>query len=246
MTVMVGGVGQLYQGDLDAGRLVVEQLGDMGPGVVVEDLHYGAVAVSQRLEELGPDTLILVGAEARGLSPGTLTRRLADTGPIDSVQAQDSVEGAIIGYVTIDLILDVIRALGTAPERVVVFEIEPERIAPDPRLTPTAETAVGRAVEAVRREVGRAPLFLAAERLRREAADVRAEESPAAATLALLLNELRRVEDGASWGRTFPLRDRLRNQISGGGTGEGMSHLDWGLWWALLEELDRLQRMETV
>ncbi len=25
-----------------------------------------------------------------------------------------------------------------------------------------------------------------------------------------------------------------------------MDHLDWGLWWALIEEIDRLQQVEAV
>ena len=67
MTVLVGGVSELFQGDLDLGRLAVARLldEDLGPGVLVEDLHYGAVAVAQRLEEVRPDTLVLVGAVRR-------------------------------------------------------------------------------------------------------------------------------------------------------------------------------------
>ena len=66
MQILVGGVGELYQGDLDLGRRAVERLGteDLGPGVLVEELHYGAVAVAQRLEDLRPDLLILIGAVA--------------------------------------------------------------------------------------------------------------------------------------------------------------------------------------
>jgi hypothetical protein len=60
----------------------------------------------------------------------------------------------------------------------------------------------------------------------------------------MLLNELRMLDEVGEWGGAFAMRDRLRLKISEGQTGEGMSHLDWGLWWALIEELDRLQGIE--
>ncbi len=68
ISVLVGGVGELYQGDLDVGRQVIEGLAgeDLGAHVAVEDLHYGAVAVAQRLDEVQPSTLVLVGAATIG------------------------------------------------------------------------------------------------------------------------------------------------------------------------------------
>ena len=77
MTILVGGVGQLYQGDLDLGRRAVERLRQehLAAGVLVEDLHYGAVAVAQRLRDVAPDALVVVGAEVHGRTPGTVERR---------------------------------------------------------------------------------------------------------------------------------------------------------------------------
>ncbi|MEJ7744110.1 MAG: hypothetical protein WKF73_17155 [Nocardioidaceae bacterium] len=54
------------------------QAEDLGPGVLVEELHYGAVAVAQRLEDLRPDALVLVSAVRRGRPPGTVERRRLD------------------------------------------------------------------------------------------------------------------------------------------------------------------------
>ncbi|HVM13553.1 MAG TPA: hypothetical protein VM287_04395, partial [Egibacteraceae bacterium] len=64
VSVLVGGVYELFQGDLDLGRLAVERLREegLGAGVLAEDLHYGAVAVVQRLEELRPDAFVVVTA----------------------------------------------------------------------------------------------------------------------------------------------------------------------------------------
>jgi hypothetical protein len=47
-----------------------------------------------------------------------------------------------------------------------------------------------------------------------------------------------------------PMRVRaagpMRLAISGSSSSEGMDHRDWGLWWGLLEELDRLEALEAV
>jgi Ni,Fe-hydrogenase maturation factor len=103
VTVLVGGVGQLYQGDLDLGRLAAERLAAeaLGPDVLVEELHYGAVAVAQRLEELRPRALVLVGAVARGRRPGTVERRLIRNLHLPPERVQRAVGDAVTGYVTL-------------------------------------------------------------------------------------------------------------------------------------------------
>ncbi len=63
--------------------------------------------------------------------------------------------------------------------------------------------------------------------------------------LRRLLDELELLDREGRFGAAFDLRDRLRDEISAGHTPEGMMGLDWGLWWALVEELDRLQPLEV-
>ena len=127
VTVLVGGVGQLYQGDLDLGRRAVERLAaePLGPGVLVEDLHYGAVAVAQRLEDVRPRALVLIGAAERGRAPGTLERRVVVRVDRSPSELQASVGDAVTGYVTIDLVVEVAYALGALPPHTVVVEVEP-------------------------------------------------------------------------------------------------------------------------
>ena len=127
MPVLIGGVGQLYQGDLDFGRRAVERLTaePLGSGVMVEDLHYGAVAVAQRLEDVRPRALILVGAAERGRRPGTLERRVVQGVDRTVEELQASVGDAVTGYVTIDLVVEVAFALGALPPHTVVVEVEP-------------------------------------------------------------------------------------------------------------------------
>jgi hydrogenase maturation protease len=158
VTVVVGGVGHLYQGDLDLGRRAVEQLShhDLGGDVVVEDLSYGAVAVAQRLQELRPDTLILVGAVARGREPGTVERLPVKGLAVSPAEVQQAVASAVTGYLGLDLVLEVAHGLGALPRRTVAIEVEPASTEPSERLSPAAEAALLRALDLVRAEVAAA------------------------------------------------------------------------------------------
>ena len=247
MTTLVGGVGQLYQGDLDVGRVAVERLSakGLGPGVVVEDLHYGAVAVAQRLDELRPSALVLVGAADRGRPPGTVERRWWGGLRVDPEKAQQAVANAVTGYVDIDLVLEVASALGPLPSRTVTVEVEPACIEASETLSDEATTALDQAVGLVWAEVRRAPLLDLADRGRDLLAENRLRSSPGLSALHELLSELQGLERHGTWGATFLARDRLRGHIARGETSDGMEHLDWVVWWALIEELDRVQALEV-
>lgn len=249
VTVLVGGVSQLYQGDLDLGRRAAERLQgeDLGHDVLVEELHYGAVAVAQRLEDLRPDALVLVGAEARGRPAGSVERRRIRGLELEPARVQEAVADAGTGSVTIDLLLDVSSGLQVLPARTVAIEVEPVHTGPSPELSTEATQGLERALGLVRAEVRRAPLLRLADELRGVLAqrDQRLEPSPALEALQALLDELERLDHEGRWGRAFAERDRLRLRIGMGETGEGMDHRDWGLWWGLIEELDRLQAAEV-
>ena len=248
MRIVVGGVSQLYQGDLDLGRHVVELLKPLGwsMDVVVEDFYYGAVAVSQRLDDLKPDVLILVGAEERGRLPGTIERTRVDGSVPDVARARESVEAAVTGYVTIDLVIDVIKALGSAPGRIVVYEVEPKSTGPSAEMSEEAVEALRVVVGALRKEVEMTPLFILCDDLRRALSDHHLDENSSMRSLMDMVAQLEIVEESGAWGKVFSLRDRLRLEISRGETSENMSHLDWSLWWSLIEELDRIQKQEVA
>ncbi len=247
MTVLIGGVSELYQGDLDLGRLAVERLQaeDFGPGVLVEELHYGAIAVAQRLEELRPPALVLISAVRRDRVPGTVQRRRIDPPELLPTDVQAAVGDAVTGYVHPDLVVEIAAALGALPPRTVTVEVEPEVTGPGEGLSASAATGLETALELVRAEARRAPLLTLAADIRARLDDGRLEESTTVTTLGELLRELARVDEDGTWGRTFAMRDRLRTGITGSVSSEGMDALDWGLWWALIEELDRLQAAEV-
>jgi hydrogenase maturation protease len=155
--VVVGGVGHLYQGDLDFGRVAVERLAhdDLGEDVVVEEFSYGAVAVAQRLQELAPEALVLIGATSRGRRPGTVERREVAILPRSPEEIQSAIVDAVTGYIDLDLVLEVAQGLEALPPHVVTIEVEPARTEPSAWLSPEAERGVLEAIALVRAEVDR-------------------------------------------------------------------------------------------
>lgn len=248
VTVLVGGVSQLYQGDFDLGRLAAERLctQPLGSGVRVEELHYGAVAVVQRLQDLDPGALVLVGAETRGRTPGTVERRRVRPAGLPTEQVQQAVRDAVTGYVTIDLLVEVATGLGALPGRTVSIEVEPSCTEAGTELSPAAAAGLEEALLLVQTEVDRMPLLELTDDLGPLVDADRLGPAPAFDTLRALLGELEMLDEHGRWGATFSLRDRLRRNIADGQTCAGMDHLDWGLWWALIEELDRLQARDVT
>lgn len=154
-SVLVAGVGELYQGDLDLGRIAVERLAEwtLPPWVQVEELSYGAVAVAQRLEDLRPRALLLVTAIARDRPPGSVTRHEVADLPVDPVEVQRYVADAVTGYVDIDVLSVVANAMGCLPAHTVVFEVEPDSTTPGLELSAPALAGLTRALELVFAEI---------------------------------------------------------------------------------------------
>jgi hypothetical protein len=246
--VLIGGVSELFQSDLDLGRLVVERLQDegLGGGVFAEELHYGGVAVAQRLEVLRPARLILVSAVARGRPPGTVVRSLLVPPLLDAATVQAAVGDAVTGYVHPDLVVEIACAFGVLPPRTVLVEAEPAVVGPGEGLSPTGQVALEEALRLVRLEFGRAPLLALALELQPLVDGDRLEDSVALTALRELLVELEQLDAAGHWGRSFALRDRFKLGIAHSVSSEGMDHRDWALWWALVEELDRVEAAEAA
>ncbi len=246
--ILIGGVGQLLQGDLDLGRLAADALAteDLGTHVLVEELHYGAVAVAQRLQELDPIGLILIGATEvqapAGAKTGAVRRRRVRPRPVDPVAAQVAISEAGTGYVGIDLIIDVARALEALPARTVVIEVDPVTVGPGLDLSTPARTSLGRAVASARDEAMRLPMLDVADRLRLHLAESRLEEPRRAlGTTAHLLDQLDVLDAHGEWGQTYRWRDRLRHDMAADIAADDGDRAGWGLGWQLIEALDQLE-----
>lgn len=209
MRILVGGVSELFQRDLDLGRLAVERLQREtwaragGAEVLVEELHYGAVAVTQRLEDLRPDVLVLVSAVRRDRAPGTVERLKVDAPVLTPGEWQAAVGDAVTGYVHVDLLVEVASGLGALPARTVVVEVEPEVVGPGEGLSPSAQRGLEEALELVRAEVLRAPLLRLAEELRSLVDGDRLEPSDSRDAVRALLDELHLLDGTGRWGRSF-------------------------------------------
>lgn len=246
--VLVGGVSELFQRDLDLGRLAVERLQgeDLGSGVFAEEMHYGGVAVAQRLQDLRPQVLLLVSAVVRGRPAGTVERLRLHPPELDTATVQLAVGDAVTGYVHPDLVVEIATAFGVLPPRLVAFEVEPEAVGPGEGLSSSGERALEQVLMLLRTEIRRCPLLELVGELRPLVAGDRLEPTASLQALRELLDELVLLDEHGRWGRAFALRDRFRLAIGSDHSSEAMDHRDWALWWALIEELDRVEAQEAL
>jgi hydrogenase maturation protease len=244
LVVVVGGVGQLFQSDQDLGRHVVERLErseHVPPGALVEDLSYGAIAVSHRLRELAPATLVLVGAIERGRPPGTVHRRRVVAVERSEADLQGAVLDAGTGYVDLDLTLEVAWAFGALPDRTVVLEVEPAATGPGDRLSAVGRGAVEAATAAALRECHLAFVFDLVERLRPRLAPGVLEPSAVRTALCDLVDALDVLDHEDRWGRTFAAKDAVQLAVAAGDVGPDVDRADWAVLWGLVEAVQVLE-----
>jgi hydrogenase maturation protease len=146
-TVVIG-VGNAFRGDDAAGREVAKRVQERLAGevdVVVCELEPTRLVDAWE----GADAAVLVDAVSSGAEPGTVHRFDATSEPLPSREFRSSTHALGIGE-TIELA----RAIGRLPSRVVVFGIEGEVFGSGSGLSAHAEEGVERAVELVLEEAG--------------------------------------------------------------------------------------------
>ena len=146
-TVVIG-VGNAFRGDDGAGREAARLVQERVPNeleVVVCELE------PTRLIDAwdGAGAALVVDAVASGAEPGTVHRFDATSEALPSREFRSSTHALGIGE-TIELA----RAIGRLPERVVVFGVEGESFGSGTELSPSARAGVERAVELVIEEAG--------------------------------------------------------------------------------------------
>jgi hydrogenase maturation protease len=220
MTVVVGSVGTLFQGDMDVGRYVADRIvgAKLGDDVVVEDFYYGAIAVMQMIEDLKPSALIVVGAERTGAPPGSVRRHRVRIAPSAAWEIQDAVGAAATGHVAIPLVINVAAGFGVLPWRTTTVEVEPATLESSDHLSPPVDAAVPIAAALIRREVGRIRLLQQADAVQRELDEStqpgsQSDADSATRQLRLLLRELRRLDDDGNWGAAPAIAEKLRQLL---------------------------------
>lgn len=142
--VVVIGVGNAWRRDDSAGLEVARRVRERAPaGVTVLETEPTGIAG----ELAGVDAAFFADAVSSGMAPGTVHRldAAADGLPRGALRASTHSVGVAEA-------LELARALGTLPARVVVFGVEGRDFSAGEGLSPEVERGVAEAVEAVLRE----------------------------------------------------------------------------------------------
>jgi hydrogenase maturation protease len=141
--IVVLGVGNPYRRDDGAGLAVAARLaGHEPPGVTVLSCEQEP---SRLLDAwAGARAAIVVDAAALGSAPGTIRRFDATDAPLPAGVFRSSTHAFGVGDA-----IELARALGTLPGRVVVYGVEGESYAAGLGLTEPVEAAVGQVVRDV-------------------------------------------------------------------------------------------------
>ncbi len=145
---VVIGVGNAYRGDDAAGREVARQVRERVPdGLEVIVCELEPTRLIDAWE--GAELALVVDAVASGAEPGTVHRFDATSEALRSRELRSSTHALGIGE-TVELA----RALGRLPERILVFGIEGQSFGTGTELSAPARAGVERAVELVLEEAG--------------------------------------------------------------------------------------------
>lgn len=130
---VVLGLGNPLMADEGIGVCLIERLAGLGdeyPDVEFVDAGTGGLSVLHDME--GRRRVIVVDCAFMGESPGTIRRFAPDEVGSTKVLAHRSLHEADLMRV-----IAMARQLGQAPEQIVIFGIEPERVQPGQGLSPT-------------------------------------------------------------------------------------------------------------
>ena len=133
MRTVVGGIGYRNLRDHSLGIALFDELEHEAqpPGLLVEDLSYGPVAVAQWLLDEARESpitrAILVGAIGRedGRPPGTICAYRWDRVLPSAEEIQRAVADAVTGVILLDNTLIVTAWMRALPEETIVVEVEP-------------------------------------------------------------------------------------------------------------------------
>jgi hydrogenase maturation protease len=150
--VRIVGVGNPWRSDDGAGLAVARALRGTIPGVEVLEREGEPAALIDAWE--GAETVWVVDAVASGATPGTVHRFDAAGGPLPA-----ALFGASTHLLGLADAVELARALGRLPDRLVVVGIEGASFEAGTTLTPAVAGAVVEAAALVRNEI--APLIAA-------------------------------------------------------------------------------------
>ncbi len=138
---LIAGVGHRFWGDRSAGPLWVDRMTELDwpAHVVLDDLSFGALAMTQQLQAEPFDRIALVTAEERGRPPASLHWHRHDAPPASPEHVQACVGEAGGGVVAIDLLLVIAGYYQALPTEAWILEVEPADGSWGDRLSPSVD-----------------------------------------------------------------------------------------------------------
>ncbi|MCE7988154.1 MAG: hypothetical protein DYG89_43905 [Caldilinea sp. CFX5] len=127
--VLVGTVGYHFLRDYSIGPKLLPQLKSMAwpPGVDVDELNWGPVAIVQHFETLAEpyDRVVILTATDWGKAPGTITlyRWRGGLPPVEEIQ--DRVAEAVTGTISVANLLVIGEHFGIWPAEVLLVDVQP-------------------------------------------------------------------------------------------------------------------------
>ena len=128
MRTLIGTVGYRNLSDLSVGPNLLEALEALAwePGVEIEDLSYGPIAVVQNLEDRAPyDRMVFLAGAQRGRTPGQIYRAERRQPLPSDQEIQDRIGEAVTGVIDLDNLLVIAQYFGVLAPQVIVIEVEP-------------------------------------------------------------------------------------------------------------------------
>jgi len=150
-STLIVGAGNTFRRDDGAGLVIARRLRGTLPGdvrVLVKEGDFASLLDDWQ----GADAVVVIDATSSGSEPGTIRRYEAHERPLPSVFAPSSTHSFGVAEA-----VELARALGRLPARVVVFGIEGRDFAPGEGLSADVDAAVDEVVRRVTEEaMGRA------------------------------------------------------------------------------------------
>lgn len=152
--VLVGTIGYENLRDFSIGPKLLPELRaiDWPPGVDVEEMNWGPIAIVQNFEAMTTpyDRVVILTANRRDRPTGTITTyRWCGDLPSDE-EIQDRVSEAVTGVISLDNLLIVGEYFEIWPDEVIIIDVEPGPEESGEELTPAVEVVVPAVLEIVR------------------------------------------------------------------------------------------------
>jgi hydrogenase maturation protease len=147
--VVVLGLGNPLMGDEGIGVYLIEQLGRSAaerPSVDFIDAGTGGLAVLHYID--GRRKAILIDCALMGEPPGTMKRFTPD-----QVQSVKTLAHQSLHEADLLRIIAMAEQLGQAPEQVVIFGVQPERVEPGRKLSRTLLNGIDEYLSAILHEI---------------------------------------------------------------------------------------------